>query len=181
MPKEFLQGRINDFLAGVKTIPKPSDIILCCVILSIYSVIALVIGFSTKFFSFDIIQGKPIFLCILPFSMFVFPSLLEELFFRGLLLPHKKRNMPIQKIWLYSMISVVLFVLWHPVNAFTINKAAITIFTDPIFLFITTLLAVTCTVTYLKSGCIWIPVFIHWITVICWVFFLRGWNLVLKL
>jgi len=119
-------------------------------------------------------------MCVLPITLFVFPSLLEEIVFRGLLIPQNIDKKAGFEKALYLLISTLLFVLWHPFNAFTMNTGAQGVFFNPHFLFIVTLLGLTCGYTYMHSKSLWVPVLIHWTTVVVWVFLLGGRNLVLQ-
>ncbi len=135
-------------------------------------------GLLVELFQFGLLESNLIF--ILPLTLFIFPSLLEELFFRGLFIPYdldKKSN--VQKVFWIS-ISTFLFVLWHPINALTINKGAQSLFLNPHFLLIVTLLGITCSYTYMRSKSLWVPILIHWITIVVWVFVLGGRNLILQ-
>ncbi len=71
--------------------------------------------------------------------------------------------------------------MWHPLNAVTLNRSAIPVFLDPAFLVIVAALGLTCGYSYVVSKSIWVPIFIHWATVVVWVLFLGGQNLVLEL
>jgi predicted Abi (CAAX) family protease len=114
-------------------------------------------------------------------TLFVFPSLLEEAFFRGILIPNNARDHGRRKILAYIVLSTVIFVLWHPLNALTINKTAAPFFFNPVFLVITALLGITCSIAYIVSRSLWLPIVIHWFTVIIWVVFLGGRNKILEL
>lgn len=115
----------------------------------------------------------------LPLTLFVFPALLEEAFFRGVLIPTLTRERGWRAIAGATLLSTIAFVLWHPVNALTINPGARALFLDPVFLLIVTLLGVTCSLAYIASRSLWVPVLIHWLTVLVWVLWLGGRNLVL--
>ncbi|MEX2381539.1 MAG: CPBP family glutamic-type intramembrane protease [Opitutales bacterium] len=117
---------------------------------------------------------------ILPFTLLIFPSLLEEAFFRGLLIPRNAREKGPWKVLFYTLLSTVLFVLWHPLNALTINPEAQDFFLDPAFLIIVFLLGISCSLSYIYSRSLWTPTIIHWLTVLIWVLFLGGRNLVLE-
>lgn len=179
MLKSLIINRLQDLRFSLVTRPTGSDIVFSIIVFLIYMVSALAIGFISGFFTFGLLKAKYWLLIILPVSLLIFPSFVEELFFRVLLLPHKRNKMSNQKIILYALVSIFLFVVWHPLNASTINPAAYPIFTNATFLCIAALMAIACTVTYLKSGSIWIPVVIHWLTVLFWVFLLSGRNLIL--
>ncbi len=179
MVKNFLYRRGQDLKLGLVTKPSKADIIFSITVALIYAAIALPVGLLTGFLKIRVLEMSTFSMVILPFSLLVMPSLLEELFFRALMLPHKTRKHTAQKKLFFSLFSIFAFIAWHPINAITINAAAYPIFTDPIFLILAALMACACTITYVKSGSIWIPVFIHWITVLIWVFFLGGRNVVL--
>lgn len=135
------------------------------------------VGFGSGLLQFELINSK--MTAILPFTLFIFPALLEELFFRGVLIPRNVidsgRTKTVQAIGL----STLAFVVWHPANALLLNGSAIPLFLDPWFLVIVTALGITCGYSYAVSKSIWVPVIIHWATVTVWVLFLGGRNLVL--
>ena len=117
---------------------------------------------------------------ILPFTLFVFPSLLEEVFFRGLLIPRdaldRSRGYAAAAIgW-----STLAFVAWHPLNALTVNPTANPLFLDPAFLAIAAALGAACGASYVLSRSLWLPVLIHWAAVLAWVLALGGRNLLLE-
>jgi uncharacterized protein len=145
----------------------------------VYLLFALGIGFYSGLFNFGFLNSK--IGLFLPFILFVFPSFFEEAFFRGLLIPNNAVEQGSRRILFYLVISTALFVLWHPFNALTINPEAASFFLNPYFLLITTLLGLTCGVSYILSRSLWIPILIHWLTVMLWVFLLGGRNMMLEL
>jgi predicted Abi (CAAX) family protease len=179
MFKRVLADRLLDLKRGFTTFPKPSDILFSAIIVLIYAITVGIIGSLTGFFKIGILRTNIWVMVLLPVSLFFWPSLLEETFFRGVLLPHKGRKLSRRYLLLYSFFNILAFIVWHPLNALTINRLAYPIFTNPIFLCLATFMAIACTVTYLKSGSIWIPIVIHWLTVLIWVFFLSGRNILL--
>lgn len=118
---------------------------------------------------------------VLPILLFIFPSLLEEAFFRGVLIPRNILDSGTARATGAVAISTILFVVWHPLNALAFNPGAIPLFLDPWFLVMVSALGVTCGYSYVVSRSIWVPVIIHWATVMAWVLFLGGRNLVLEL
>ncbi len=169
---------VSNVLRGLQTSPfKTSMTALSPVPLYIF--VALIIGFSSGLLQWNIIKTKMVF--ILPITLFFFPSLFEEILFRGLLIPNNAGQQGKKRMLFYLLISTVLFVVWHPINALTLNPAAQSVFLNPFFLLITALLGVTCGISYIVSRSLWIPVIIHWLTVVAWVIFLGGRNLLLEL
>ncbi|NEO12443.1 MULTISPECIES: CPBP family glutamic-type intramembrane protease [unclassified Moorena] len=102
------------------------------------------------------------------------PAILEEIFFRVLLLPHPSENPSLISIYAWSTVSLFIFVIYHPLNAITFYPAARETFFKPMFLFLATLLGIICTIAYLQSGSIWTAVFIHWLFVVIWLIGLGG-------
>lgn len=167
----------NNVLTGLKTPPR--DAFMFSLLLTIaYGVIALITGFASNLFEVGLVESKFVFL--LPFLLFVFPSLFEEAFFRGVLIPHNTKEKGYKNIVFYTLLSTLIFVLWHPLGALTINPAAREIFLNPSFLFIVFCLGLVCSLSYIYSKSLWWPIAIHWLTVLLWVLFLGGHNLVLE-
>ena len=118
---------------------------------------------------------------VLPITLFVFPSLLEEAFFRGVLIPRNVLDSGATRAAATVAVSTVAFVAWHPVNALAFNHAAIPLFLDPWFLLIVAALGVTCGWGYVLSRSLWVPVLVHWVAVVVWVLLFGGRNLLLEL
>lgn len=117
---------------------------------------------------------------ILPFSLFIFPAFLEEAFFRGILIPNKIKEKGGKAVLAATLFSAAAFTLWHPLNALTVNPGAQELFLNPHFLFIVFCLGVSCSLSYIFTQSLWMPILIHWLTVLIWVLFLGGRNLVLS-
>lgn len=181
MSTSFLFDRLIDLKRGLLAVPKGSAILFSVVVFLIYMAVALPIGFSSGFFTIHILTTNIWIMTALPVSLFFVPSLFEEIVFRGLLLPHRSRGISGRPLFFCAAFSIVAFIVWHPLNAMTINPTAYAMFTDPVFLCLAALMAIACTITYLKTGSLWVPIAIHWLTVVVWVFFLNGRNFVLDI
>ena len=181
MLKSFFINRLIDVKRGLITLPKGSDLLFSVVVFLIYMAVALPVGFCSGFFTIQVLETDIWVMIALPISLFFIPSLFEEIVFRGLLLPHKERAVSAIHLLFYAVFSVVLFIAWHTFNAMTINHAAYTMFTNPLFLSFAALMGIACTITYIKTGSLWVPIAIHWLTVVVWVFFLSGRNFVLDI
>lgn len=147
-------------------------------IVFIYALAALAIGFASGIYTVQLLDIQRFW--FLPLTLLLFPSIPEEFFFRGLLIPRNAIELPWQRSVAYIVVSAFAFTIWHPLNAVTINPTAKPFFLDFYFLIIVFLLGVTCGLGYLYSRSIWVPVLIHWLTVVAWVLFLGGRNLVLE-
>ena len=168
----------NNLVQGLKVSPFTAPL-KSLIAVPIYGCISLIIGFYTDLFVVKVTDFPMSFILVV--TLFIFPSLLEEAFFRGILIPNNARNQSKKRILAYIALSTLVFVLWHPLNALTMNKSAAPFFFNPVFLFITALLGITCSIAYIISRSLWLPIFIHWFTVIIWVVFLGGRNKLLEL
>lgn len=168
----------NNLLQGFKVSPFRAPL-TSLIPVPIYVCASLAIGFHAGLFSVAVIDYP--MSVVLPFSLFVFPSLLEEVIFRGILIPNNAASQSKNRIAAYITVSTATFVLWHPANALTINTSAATLFLNPAFLLIVALLGITCSISYILSRSLWTPIIIHWLTVVVWVIFLGGRNLLLEL
>jgi predicted Abi (CAAX) family protease len=107
-------------------------------------------------------------------TLLVRPALVEELIFRGLLLPRRSGALSRPRLYATATIALLAFVAAHPLNALLFWPAALGLFTDPVYLTLAAMLGLTCTAAYLTSGSIWPSVAIHWLTVVVWILLLGG-------
>lgn len=169
MLKELINNRIVDIKNGFKTMPTLSDVVsFIKILLAYFSVSFLIIAFSKSLFwqPLKIQLFVPTFM---PLIFVLYNAFVEEIIFRGLLLPHRSREISKDKIYLYSILSIIIFVIWHPFTALCFSHHYKHLFLDPSFLTIVLFMAIACTITYLKSGSLWLPIIIHWITIIIWI------------
>jgi uncharacterized protein len=167
----------ENLLLGLKTSPltQPRPWVLLVVP---YALIALSLGWYSGLFRPVLLDVKHFF--YLPLTLFAFPAFLEEVFFRGILIPRNVREKGPYSATLYCLFSSVSFVLWHPLNAITINPTAQHFFLNPFFLLIVFFLGLACSLSYVYTKSLWAPVAIHWVTIVVWVLFLGGRNLLLN-
>jgi uncharacterized protein len=167
----------SNLIAGLRASPL-REIRLSGAFFFVYAMLVLMVNAISGQFSFEV--AAPRSFLFLPFTLFVFPSLLEEAVFRGLLIPRNTRDRGMGRILLLALLSSLLFVAWHPLNALTINPGARELFLNPQFLMITFFLGLSCSLGYIYSRSLWVPVLMHWLTVLVWVLLLGGRNLVLE-
>ena len=168
---------LADLWSAIKT-PPGNNFAKCLGIVLAYSLAALAIGFASGIYTVQLLDIAKFW--YLPLALLLFPSIPEEFFFRGLLIPRNAIDLPWQRSVAYVIFSAFAFTVWHPLNALTINPTAQPFFLDAYFLTIVFLLGIACGTSYLLSRSIWVPVLIHWLTVVVWVLFLGGRNLVLE-
>lgn len=148
-------------------------------VLLLYACIALPLGLKQGFLRYcppaelGLAVPKQLKLMLLLFFM---PALLEELIMRVLLLPHPTEGVLPQTWLIWSAISLVIFVVYHPLNALTFYPAGNPTFFQPIFLVLSGLLGLVCTVIYLQTGSLWLIAIAHWLVVAVWLLWLGGYQ-----
>jgi predicted Abi (CAAX) family protease len=162
-------------LLGAINIPHWIDWLIGVASLGIYAAIAIPWGFRQGFLQWQLWPMTRSQDWKMGAKLFFMPALLEELVFRVLLLPA-----PFAATWLgglgWSGASLVLFVLYHPLNALTFHKAGNPTFFDRRFLTLATLLGVTCTIIYWLTCSVLLIALIHWLVVWIWLRNMGGWQ-----
>ena len=158
------------------TFPTIQDWLIVTVLLLILTLCSLPIGLWCNFLKFERLKtSKKIILTIVAGSLLT-PAISEELFFRVLLLPHPQENVTTAEIWFWGSMSLILFIIYHPLNGVTFFTAGRKTFFNPVFLLLAAVLGLVCTVVYVQSGSLWLPVIIHWLVVVVWLVFLGGYK-----
>ncbi|MEJ1933668.1 CPBP family glutamic-type intramembrane protease [Nostoc sp. NIES-2111] len=164
---------LNRILASL-VIPEMRDWLIVGITVLIYCAISIPLGLRSGFLFWSFSPSKPFYQLAIILRTMIFPALTEELIFRILPLPH-----PLEVInwygWiLWAGLILLLFVLYHPLNAKTFYHAGFPTFFHPMFLTLTGLLGFSCTIVYGLTGSLWAIVFIHWIVVSVWLLALGG-------
>ncbi|HEY9300910.1 MAG TPA: CPBP family glutamic-type intramembrane protease [Phormidium sp.] len=162
-------------VTAVSTLPDAEAWLGSAALLGIYTLIALPVGFGSGFIKIDIQKSWVVVIGVIAGSL-LRPALSEELFFRALLLPHATENASPAALWLWGLGGLVIFLVYHPLNAMTFFPVGRETFLQPIFLFLAALLGAICTISYWQSGSLWPPVIIHWVIVAVWLLLLGGYQ-----
>lgn len=165
-------------LTALQTIPTGEHWLLGAILLIIYGAIALIWGFRSDFLQFRLLQSPSKIGQIIVTSFFA-PALIEEIVFRVLLLPQPTQNLK-QLPVIAVTINLLIFVVYHPLNALTFFPRGRKIFFEETFLSLASLLGLICIVAYWLSSSLWLPVILHWIVVVTWLIGLGGYNLLYK-
>ncbi len=139
-----------------------------------YGAIALPLGFSWRFLQMQPWQASWWRYLLLSLRSFFLPALWEELVFRVLLLPAPRAAVTNQTWSVWALLSLVLFIAYHPLNATTFFPPGRPTFLQPVFLTLTGLLGVACTFAYWLTHSLLIITLIHWSVVVIWLIFLGG-------
>jgi predicted Abi (CAAX) family protease len=114
---------------------------------------------------------------IKPLSAFLFPSLVEELCWRGVLIPHPSMipGGNVYSILPQAGVVLLVHVLSHPLAGMTVWPRGKDVFVDPRFLLLATIVLGGATASYLCSGgSVWCAAFTHGIPVALWRDFFGG-------
>lgn len=167
---EILAKVVLRVWSGITTFPKSMGWLSTLGLLLAYGVIALGLGWKTRFLRFDNqFKGSRLHETLFVGKLFFLPALVEELLFRLLLIPHPIETAVSIDIVKWLLISLGVFIIYHPLNALTLYPAGKPTFWDWRFLTLTSLLGAVCSIAYYTTGSIWPPVIIHWIIVVGWV------------
>ncbi|MDZ8086038.1 MAG: CPBP family glutamic-type intramembrane protease [Nostoc sp. DedQUE12b] len=158
---------LNRTLASL-VVPRFKDWLVIVVLLIIYSILALPYGWKFGFLQIELWSANWTNKCLLILRCLFLPAIVEELFFRVFLLPHPSEITSWFQWSLWAIVSLVLFILYHPLNAKTFFKAGITTFFNRVFLVLAAFLGIICTVAYTLTGSLFAIVLIHWIVVVVW-------------
>ena len=143
-------------------------------ILLSYGAIALPLGWRSSFLIWQPGRGNGKQVLFSLVKLFCMPALVEELVFRIALLPHPLEGATLVSWVGWGIVSLVLFVLYHPFSARTYYQAGNPTFFEPIFLLLSGLLGLACILVYAATGSLWAAVGIHWLVVVVWLWGLGG-------
>ncbi|MBE9107034.1 CPBP family intramembrane metalloprotease, partial [Nostoc cf. edaphicum LEGE 07299] len=164
---------LNRTLASL-VFPRLKDWLVVVVLLIIYSILALPYGWKFGFLQIELWSANCIDKCLLILRCLFSPAIVEELFFRVFLLPHPSEITNWLQWSLWAIVSLLLFILYHPLNAKTFFKAGIPTFFNRVFLVLAAFLGIICTVAYTLTGSLFAIVLIHWIVVVVWLIVFGG-------
>ncbi|WP_442936848.1 CPBP family glutamic-type intramembrane protease [Nostoc sp.] len=164
---------LNRVLASL-AVPTLKDWLVVALMLIIYSVIALPYGWKFGFLHIQIWSANWIDKCLLALRCLFLPAIVEELFFRVFLLPNPSEISNWLEVSLGAIVSLFLFILYHPLNARMFFKAGTPTFYNRVFLVLAAFLGIICTVAYTLTGSLFVIVLIHWVVVVVWLIFFGG-------
>ncbi|MEH2001853.1 MAG: CPBP family glutamic-type intramembrane protease [Nostoc sp.] len=169
-PLSILLNRILVSLA----VPTLKDWLVIVLLLIIYSIIALPYGWKFGFLKIEVWSANWIDKCLLILRCLFLPAIFEEVLFRVVLLPHPSEITNWLQWALWVIMSLLLFILYHPFNTKTFFKAGISTFYNRVFLVLAAFLGIICTLAYTLTGSLFVIVLIHWVVVVVWLIVFGG-------
>ncbi|WP_293133707.1 CPBP family glutamic-type intramembrane protease [Microcoleus sp. bin38.metabat.b11b12b14.051] len=169
-----LSSLIFRSFAGFTTFPDVRGLSIALWALLIYGAVAIPLGVAVGFLQVSAPKGNFGNLLFLTIKALILPVLFEEWLFRVVLLPHPTEGVTATAWMLWIGLSLCSYIIYHPVRAITLFPEGYPTFCQPIFLLLTGLLGVACTVVYGLTGSAWAAIFVHWIVAAIWLFGLGG-------
>lgn len=140
-----------------------------------YGVLATAIGFSQGWLQVKLWSASKKHYILLAGRSFFVPALLAEWVFRVLLLPYPRAGVTGQMWLTWAIVSLVLFVAYSAIRARTVAKQhRASTRLHPIFLTLTGLLGIACTLAYWLTGSLLLITLIHWVVVMVWLTLFGG-------
>ena len=164
---------VASWYRATATMPNYDNARHSIVLVSVYILFVSIVGWQSHFLNWKPQPVTTVFRVTI--ASLIAPAILEELFFRFVLLPDPFGVSFKTYLW-RSLLSLFLFIIYHPLNALTFFPQGRNVFFNYIFLVLAASLGIVCTTTYWQTGSIWLPVLIHWITVAVWLSYFGGLN-----
>eukprot|EP00539_Tryblionella_compressa_P006951 CAMPEP_0178767086 /NCGR_PEP_ID=MMETSP0744-20121128/19436_1 /TAXON_ID=913974 /ORGANISM="Nitzschia punctata, Strain CCMP561" /LENGTH=175 /DNA_ID=CAMNT_0020422903 /DNA_START=145 /DNA_END=669 /DNA_ORIENTATION=+ len=170
----------NRILLSLSTIPNAREALNVAGITAATTVLAGLTAAGTGFIDpiqdFHPPRSSSMSSWIKPMSAFLFPSLVEELFWRGMLIPHPSMvvsssgvNNVVHSILPQAGIVLIFHVLSHPLAGVTVWPRGKNVFWDSRFLLLATIVLGGATASYIGSGgSVWAAAFTHGVPVALW-------------
>jgi predicted Abi (CAAX) family protease len=162
-----LGGRVRDLAVGLGTLPGRREWLESAVWALLLVVLSAPLAWAGGLIELPPAASAGIARTVL--LPFLVPALLEECFFRGLLLPHPARSgLPLEQRARWWAVSLIAYVAVHPIAAAFVRPAAQGVFDTPAFLVEALLLGITATALYERTGSLWPAVLLHGAVVAVW-------------
>ncbi|HEY9672655.1 MAG TPA: CPBP family glutamic-type intramembrane protease [Waterburya sp.] len=141
-----------------------------------FAIIILPLGLASKFLTFEPVHLSWLNVITLIGIALIAPAIREEVFYRVILLPHQSERATFKTKCIWGSISLIVYIVAHPLSALTVFPSGFPTFTNPVFLLAAALLGLICMTVYWRSGSLWPPVIIHWLVVVLWLLLLGGYG-----
>lgn len=171
-----LQSKIDQIISAFQNIPSKQDWLNLVIYCGLFAIIILPLGLLSGFIKPQLAPTTWSKMLLMSSVFLLIPSTNEELFFRVLLNPSPDSTANTTLKFLAYGATTVLFMVYHPWQAYTFNKKGDPVFYDPVFLLATLLLGAFSAILYTRSNSIYPSIIFHWVIVVIWVMFLGGYT-----
>jgi predicted Abi (CAAX) family protease len=176
--RSVTRQRWQDLRDALTTVPDWRTWRRCAIVYALFLVCALPIGMLSGLLHPGVAHLGPAEMIGSGVLLLVHPAFVEEVVFRGLLLPRDGSSWPRGRLFLVAGAALAVYVASHPINALVFRPQVLGLFASTPYLALATLLGLACTGAYLISRSIWPPVAFHWATVVVWLWLLGGQTLI---
>jgi len=166
--------RAGDLFAALTTIPDGRTWGACVLVYCLFLACALPIGVLSELLRPSLAHLRVAELAGTAVLVFFQPALVEEIIFRGMLLPREARAISRGRLGLIAGGALALYIASHPLNALLFKPSLLHVLASPAYLAIVALLGLACTAAYWISRSLWPAVVMHWLTVLAWLWLLGG-------
>jgi len=163
-----MRQRLQDMLASLRTWPDASGWRRTGI--EMLWALPVMVGFAFLYDMTTPSRAAPsgVELLRLAAILLIAPAFGEELLFRAALIPRERPRIR------WFVLSVVLFVIWHPLQAVTFGPPWSAMFLDLGFLVAVAVLGTALARIYAATRSIWPCVLVHWAVVLSWKALLGG-------
>ena len=172
--RSLAERRWRDLTSALTTMPDARAWVRCACVYAVFLGLAMPIGLMSGLVRPGWPHAGTAELATGVALVFIHPALVEELVFRGLLLPRDPRSMRRGPLAALTLVALAVYVASHPLNALLVRPSAAHVFGSPAYLTMAALLGAACTASYWFSRSLWPSILIHWLTVAAWLWLLGG-------
>jgi predicted Abi (CAAX) family protease len=165
---ESIQVRIEALVEGFLIWPDTDMWYISILVLCLYGLLARWVGLRSGLIKKEKSPLTTWHNFLLGIRLLVHPALVEETIFRGLLLPSPSGSSITPSVLFWFSMSLLLFVLAHPINSLLLRRSARPLFTDPVFLTLSGFLGLCTSALYWHTASLWPAILFHWFVVFIW-------------
>lgn len=145
-------------------------------LIAFFAILILPLGFTSRFLTFEPVHLSGLMVVRVIGIALITPAIVEEVFYRAILLPHKSEQATLRTKCIWGSISLMVYIFGHPLNALTFFPSGYPTFMHPVFLLAAALLGLICMIVYWRAGSLWPPIIIHWLVIVVWLLLLGGYG-----
>lgn len=171
--RDLLNTLVLKVASALTNWPDPAGWGFTITIMLLLAALSFLAGVPTRFIRARPVRSLPVILAV-ALAGFITPAFAEELVFRVLLSPSRQDEISVTVRLGWTALATAAYVLYHPLNGLFFLKAGRSVFRDPVFLLLTTLLGAALSYLYYRTGSIWPCVLVHWVYTTSWLLFFGG-------
>jgi predicted Abi (CAAX) family protease len=120
--EDFIYERLQGLILAITTFPDLEAWLWSAWIFLLLVAVVLPIGFRTGLLRVEPMMAGRAGFVLLALTLAIRPSLLDELVFRVLFIPHPTLSYPLRITLLWAGVGLLVFILFHPINGVFIRR-----------------------------------------------------------